>query len=187
MHRSAAPSVLSAEAPTQNYRGLFNLGIIILVVSNFRLILSAVRKHGFVLADIPEFGNYSFDKWEQFPFVTGLLATQGFLLVAFLIEYLLAKRGLYEPVGMMLHHINAHTSFAVCIVIVWNFIDQPAVGGVLLLVGAITWMKLISYALANQDYRLSKKGQKKNEDSFQATLAIIDNLDQNDWDIEYPR
>lgn len=41
MHRTAAPSVLSAEAPTQNYRGLFNLGIIILIVSNFRLVLSS--------------------------------------------------------------------------------------------------------------------------------------------------
>jgi diacylglycerol O-acyltransferase-1 len=139
-----------------------------------------------VLAQIPELGNYSFDKWEQFPFVSGLLASQGFLMVAFVIEYLLARRGLYESIGVALHHINAHTSFGVCIFIVWNFIDPPAIGGVLLLVGAITWMKLISYALANQDYRLTKKRQKKNEDSFQATLAIIDNLDKNDWDIEYP-
>ena len=49
MHRAAAPSVLSPEAPSQNYRGFFNLGIIILIVSNFRLILAAVKKHGFVL------------------------------------------------------------------------------------------------------------------------------------------
>jgi hypothetical protein len=41
VHRTAAPSVLSAEAPTQNYRGLFNLGIIILIVSNFRLVLNS--------------------------------------------------------------------------------------------------------------------------------------------------
>jgi len=41
MHRASAPSFLSAEARSQNYRGFFNLAIIILVVSNFRLILSA--------------------------------------------------------------------------------------------------------------------------------------------------
>lgn len=32
MHRSAAPSLLSAEAPAQNYRGFFNLGFVILVL-----------------------------------------------------------------------------------------------------------------------------------------------------------
>jgi hypothetical protein len=223
VHRTAAPSVLSAEAPTQNYRGLFNLGIIILIVSNFRLVLNSgeslewsvtikcffgfcallfnihthpslhsslahllfiVQNHGFVLADFSGAATISLDTWEQFPFLSGLLATQAFLLAAFLTEWLLGKRGLYEPVGMLLHQLNAHISFAVCVFIVWNFIEKPAVGGVLLLVGAITWMKLISYALANQDYRQTKKNKEK--DSFKAALAIIDNLDANDWNIEYP-
>jgi hypothetical protein len=186
MHRAAAPSVLSPEAPTQNYRGLFNLGIIILIVSNFRLVLAAVRQHGFVLDELLEFTKFSFNTWEQFPLISGVLATQLFLIVAYATEYLLGKQGLYEPVGMMIHHINSHSSFATCIFIVWNFVDKPAHGGFLMLLGAITWMKLISYALANQDYRWTKKQQKK-EDSFQATLAIIDNLDANDWNIEYPQ
>ena len=51
---------------------------------------------------------------------------------------------------------------------------------------AIVWMKLISYALANQDYRLSAK-KKDGETHHQATLAIIENLDQDDMGIEYPR
>lgn len=186
MHRAAAPSVLSAEAPTQNYRGLFNLGIIILIVSNFRLVLAAVRKHGFVLTELLEFTKFSFNTWEQFPLISGVLATQFFLLVAYITEYLLGKQGFYEPVGIMIHQINAHVSFATCIFIVWNFVEKPAHGGFLMLLGSITWMKLISYFLANQDYREAKKKEKK-EDSFQATLKIIDNLDANDWDIEYPR
>jgi hypothetical protein len=185
MHRAAAPSVLSPEAPTQNYRGFFNLGIIILIVSNFRLILAAVKTHGFVLAELQESTNFTFDAWEQFPVISGLLVTQFFLMVAFVTEYLLARKGLYEPVGMMIHQVNAHTSFATCIFIVWNFVDNPTHGGFLMLIGAITWMKLISYFLANQDYRDTKRRQKK-EDSFQQTLAIIDNLDANDWNIEYP-
>lgn len=186
MHRSAAPSVLSAEnASTQNYRGFFNLGIIILVVSNFRLILNAVRKHGFVLADASSLSKFSLQHWEQFPFLTGLLVLQGFLVVAFLVEWLLGKRKLYEPVGMMIHQVNAHSSFAVTIFIVWNFIGNPSVGGTLLMTGVVTWMKLISYTLANEDYRHNAQSKKK-DDSFQATLAIIDNLDEKDWEIEYP-
>jgi hypothetical protein len=41
MHRVSAPSFLSAEARTQNYRGFFNLAMIILMVSNFRLVLNS--------------------------------------------------------------------------------------------------------------------------------------------------
>jgi hypothetical protein len=41
MHRASAPSFLSAEASSQNYRGFFNLAMVILIVSNFRLVLSS--------------------------------------------------------------------------------------------------------------------------------------------------
>ena len=37
MHRNASPSYLSDEAPMQNYRGILNLALIILVISNFRI------------------------------------------------------------------------------------------------------------------------------------------------------
>lgn len=45
MHRTSAPSFLSVEAQTQNYRGFFNLAMIILIVSNFRLILNSGKLH----------------------------------------------------------------------------------------------------------------------------------------------
>ena len=86
---------------------------------------------------------------------------------------------------MILHQINSHSSFAVAIFMVWNFIDNPAVGGTLLLTGAITWMKLISYALANEDYRYNSRSKKK-EESIQANLAQVENLDEKDWEVEYP-
>ncbi len=43
MHRTSAPSFLSSEAQSQNYRGFFNLAMIILIVSNFRLILNSSK------------------------------------------------------------------------------------------------------------------------------------------------
>jgi diacylglycerol O-acyltransferase-1 len=144
-----------------------------------------VRRHGFVLSDLPDLSNFSLETWEQFPFFTGMLMLQAFIVTAFVIEWFLGKKRLYEPVGMILHQINAHCSFVLCIFIVWNFIEKPAVGGCLLLNASITWMKLLSYALANQDYRLSSRN--KEEDTHHATLAIIDNLDSNDLDIDYPR
>ena len=111
-----------------------------------------------------------------------MLLLQVFIVVAFVIEKCLAYKQLYNPVGMILHQINAHSSFAVSIWIVWNFIDSPAVGGCLMLNAAITWMKLLSYALANEDYRVSGKTK-----DAEATLAAVDNIDSVDWNIEYPR
>ena len=113
------------------------------------------------------------------------LIRQVFLVTGFLIEWALSKKGLSESVGMILHHINSHGSFVVCIFIVWNFIEKPAIGGCLLLFGTVTWMKLVSYALTNQDYRLSSNN--KDEAPHHSTLAIIHNLDSDDWNIEYPR
>eukprot|EP00980_Cylindrotheca_fusiformis_P028101 scaffold22580_cov210-Cylindrotheca_fusiformis.AAC.8 len=97
MHRTSAPSFFSPEAPAKNYRGFFNLAMIILIVSNFHL---------------------------------------------------------------------------------------PALGAYLMGMTAITWMKLLSYAHANQDYRYLSR---KDKDAFQTNLAIIDDLDTSDFNIEYPR
>lgn len=117
--------------------------------------------------------------------MTGMLMLQMFIITAYVIESLLSRKKLYESIGMMLHHINMHMSLVTSLFIVWNFIDTPAVGICLLMNASITWMKLISYALANQDYRLSANS--KEGDSHQATLALIENLDSNDLDIQYPR
>jgi hypothetical protein len=111
-----------------------------------------------------------------------MLMLQVFIVLAFAIEWCLAHNKLVEPVGMILHQMNGHSSFAVSIFIVWNFIDLPVVGGCLLLNGAITWMKLISYFLANEDYRLSSKTK-----DAEANLAITDNIYSDDWNIAYPR
>jgi hypothetical protein len=43
MHRECKASFLSTEASEQNYRGFFNLAMIILIVSNFRLLLQTCK------------------------------------------------------------------------------------------------------------------------------------------------
>ena len=186
MHRSAAPSYLSVDAPVQNYRGFFNLGIIILIVSNFRLMLDTIRRHGFVLMRVAEyirnFRSISKDPWEDFPFVSGFSLLLIFVLVALGIEKLLSQKRVNETVGMVLHHVNAHLTLATSMFIAWHFIHKPTVGAALLIHGTITWMKILSYALANEDYR-----NRRDVDAHKATLALIENLDGDDEDIMYPR
>jgi len=75
MHRTAQPSFLSAEAKAPNYRGLLNLGIVVLFVSNFRLLLDTIQRHGFVVQKMLEQSGdllkvfVSPEPWQDFPVV----------------------------------------------------------------------------------------------------------------------
>ena len=109
MHRQASPSYLSPEGgDAQNYRGFFNLLLIILVVSNFRLLLDAVSKHGFILDKLASgLNDCSFDSpLDDFPFVSGLFIVQAFIVISYLIEKALSQGWISNAFGMLLHFIN---------------------------------------------------------------------------------
>lgn len=185
MHREAAPSYLSDGAHPQNYRGMFNLLIIILVVSNFRLLLSTIRKHGFIL-DKLKFSLQGFSEGfseaplDNFPFISGLLVVQAFVVGAYLIEKALSKGWVSTWFGLLLHFLNTNATLLVVIMIVWYHIQHPIVGAGLIIQATITWMKLISYVHANWDYR-------ENLDTHKATLALVKDLDEKGLEIAYPR
>lgn len=191
MHTKSAPSFLSAEAAVPNYRGLFNLAMILLIVSNFRLIVDTIRANGIVLLNTRQyveqlFEHYAEDPWHDFPFVTGFLVLQGFIIMAYIIEWLLSREYLTEHFGMALHGVNMHSTLLVSMSIVWFHIDSPGVGAILLLNGVITWMKLISYACANEDYRLAYIESGRTT-APEASLALLSNLEPEDAEISYPK
>ncbi len=183
MHREAAPSYLSEEAPVQNYRGLFNLAVIILAVSNARLILDTISQHGFfldnVITDVILFYG-SNNKWDDFPLATGFAFMHLSLFVSFGIEWLLSTKQVSNRFGMLLHHVNAHTCLLVACWVVWVSIDNPFIGATLLFHVVILWMKLLSYALANEDYRTST------EDSAATLEALVTDLDEDALSQTYP-
>ena len=182
MHRAAEPSFLSDEASSQNYRGLLNLALIVLVVSNFRLILDTVRKHGFVLSNMKK--GIDLEAWRHAPltvspFLTGVALLFGFTFMAYCIEFTLSRKYVNEWFGMALHVVNSNASLFIPSWICWKFIDRPAVGAILLIHATITWMKLISYAHANSDYRTAPE-------THMATIALLKDLDVEPHEISYP-
>ena len=185
MHRSAQPSYLSAEAKAPNYRGLLNLGVVVLFVSNFRLLLDTISKHGFVLQNLlAQSGNIveifdSNDPWKDFPFVYGWFLLALFVVASFGIEWLLSRKKIDETVGMILHQINTHSSLVVPAILVWQAIESPLLGGTLLFISLITWMKLVSYMRANEDYRLSGPSE--------SGLSLVQDLDLDEEEITYPK
>jgi len=180
MHREAASSLLSPDAKTQNFRGFLNLGFLVLLLSNFRLLLENIRAHGFAFQlTIPSVGDILHDPWQHFPLVTAACFQLGFVTLAFGIELLLSRGHLDGYLGMLLHYTNAHTALAMPLVVVWTMIDHPAVGFLLLFHAVITWMKLLSYIHANEDYRTSR-GQHDD------TKRMIQDLDPLEMDMTYP-
>mmetsp|Transcript_18124 Transcript_18124/g.22839 ORF Transcript_18124/g.22839 Transcript_18124/m.22839 type:complete len:240 (+) Transcript_18124:465-1184(+) len=147
MHRSTSPSYLSDEAPMQNYRGLLNLGLIILVISNFRILLSTMQEYGFVLVDwlttLERLSTY----WKaatmvDYPLLKGLGLLFFFVNYAYLIKLFTCKKIWPEWVGVLLHVINTNLALIVPTAIVWYQIESIISGSVLIMCSVILWMKL---------------------------------------------
>mmetsp|Transcript_23842 Transcript_23842/g.27594 ORF Transcript_23842/g.27594 Transcript_23842/m.27594 type:complete len:757 (-) Transcript_23842:212-2482(-) len=158
MHRNASPSYLSDEAPMQNYRGLLNLALIILVISNFRLLLETTREYGFVLAEeikILESATtyYKAATMVDFPLLSGLGLLFMFVNLAYLIEKMISLKMCPWWFGITLHVINTNAALLVPTAIVWFQMDSVLSGVGLIMTSVILWMKLISYVHANADYR----------------------------------
>lgn len=83
--REQRPSYLSSEHTEGNYRGFINLGIIILVAANFRLMVENFLKYGLLVHVNPV------DFWtnpRNFPCLSACFALPIFIIIAFLIEKL---------------------------------------------------------------------------------------------------
>jgi len=179
MHKAAEPSLLSSEAPRQNYRGFLNLGFIILIISNFRLMVDTIRRNGSILT---HYSNWSdiviLSPIENYPTVFGLAVIQVFLVLTYFTELFLSKHMISEKLGMMVHFVIISLSLIVPIIYTWYFIPLHAQSSIFLTQGIITWMKIVSYVHANFDYRTSV------HDSCKATLALVRDLDEKEF--SYP-
>lgn len=184
MHRRAEGSYLSHDSPAPNYRGLVNLGIIILVISNFRILLATMRQYGSVLTHgffFTSEGEYSF-QWKNntvdVPFFFGMVILNMFVVFAFFIELATSQKVFREWLGISLHVINTNLALLLPMVIVWKYINSPINGAVLQMTSTILWMKLISYAHANADYRHFPDRDVE---------TIIQNTDEDSTALSYPR
>lgn len=182
MHRSAEPSYLSDEAPMQNYRGLLNLALIILVISNFRILLATMQEYGFVLTHgfVGSAGKNASWADIDYPFVIGLVLLNAFVIVAYVVESQLSRGVLSQRLGIALHVINTNAALLVPMWLVWFEIQSPLNGSILMMCATILWMKLISYVHANNDYRHFP------ERSNQTSTSFIQNIDESSKELCYP-
>ena len=192
MHRESAPSYLSNEAgKRQNYRGILNLGILILIISHLRLILHTIAEHGSVLTRwttlIKNYDSSNNDNSKALaslpPLLLGIIILNVGILLTFTLESILSTKKSFSKNLMLLHYTLAHTfGIILPMTIIWYTIDNPFVGGFYLVHSTVIWMKLLSYIHANEDYRTQPS------DHIQSGFALVSHLDEDEIPkLSYPQ
>eukprot|EP01111_Echinosteliopsis_oligospora_P007402 TRINITY_DN2235_c0_g1_i2.p1 TRINITY_DN2235_c0_g1~~TRINITY_DN2235_c0_g1_i2.p1 ORF type:complete len:515 (+),score=110.94 TRINITY_DN2235_c0_g1_i2:223-1767(+) len=147
-HAENAPSLLSTETTSQNYRGFINLAMLVLFVSQFRLIVENYKKYG-ILIDITS-------QYIDWPTTLLLFLTFNiFIIVALAIEWRIQHKDISERQSTIFHVINTSGVLAVPVTLIVATNALPATGLIVLMAAIVLWMKLISYAYSNSEYRVS--------------------------------
>jgi len=177
IHSSSKASCLTYQdvESTPNFWGFKNLIVLMLVVSNLRLVIENFRKYG-VLVSFRTWGVTSHDLWTGFWLYVSVPIH---LWVAYLIECGAAwqakkalgwiKKGESDVddrresqrqnfrtwwyLIALAHGINATLNLLITTIVVYRYIYHPGIGTVCELHAVIVWLKTCSYAFTNRDLR----------------------------------
>ena len=170
MHVQAQTSPLSPDISKVdiNFRGFFNLGVIILLISHLELIINNLMRYGFK-ASIPfifvRLATFSAEfslPAESLHYPLLAIATWcASVLVSFLIEKAAATWKINERVVLAVNFLFGTINIVGPCALVWFGNASPGANMVYLLQSVVVWMKLISYAHANRGLRRSSRKIKK--------------------------
>ncbi|KAJ3282674.1 hypothetical protein HK104_010780 [Borealophlyctis nickersoniae] len=157
VHTAIRASPLSKESPEQNYRGFFNLAMLLLAVSNLRLIIENYVKYGFLLS-LPFSGVPTSELTWNISWAVVSFMFQGAAIYA---SYRIEKWATADPLPdrptryrvKILHTVNITLLISIPTAISWFCIDNPAISSLPLFAATVLFLKLISYALVCADLR----------------------------------
>jgi hypothetical protein len=175
MHVQSQTSPLSPDVSKVdiNFRGFFNLGVIILLITHFEMILNNGMKYGFK-ASVP-FLVVSFSHSAMhFVWTPAHVASLQWVLavavswvtpvvLSFLVESAAAKFRINERLILGVNSLLGTANIVIPCAIVWFSHAAPGANMLYLLQAVIIWMKLISYAHANRGLRRSSRKVKKDD------------------------
>ncbi|PRP80579.1 diacylglycerol O-acyltransferase 1 [Planoprotostelium fungivorum] len=163
-------SLLSSESPsTQSYRGFINLGIILLVLSNLRLVIINILKYG-ILLDIEKI---KIKEWYRWPGVIIFLMLNIFILVGFVLEKLAKGNRIADKQVILLQSINIGALVLIPSVLVWQVQPNPDGRILVMMFMTVYMMKLSSYAHVNYHLRQEYRAGRRNNYPSNITLKDI--------------
>ncbi|KAH6562940.1 hypothetical protein BASA83_003463 [Batrachochytrium salamandrivorans] len=152
IHTSIRSSPLSKESPEQNFRGFFNLSMLLLGVSNLRLIVENFQKYGWLL-NWPR-GDLNLQDIQMVAISMSFQAAS--LMIAFFGEKC-ATFVQETPSALwfiaVIHVLNISFAIVIPTYISWSLIWHPIAAAVPLFFATTLLLKLISYVLVNSDLR----------------------------------
>ena len=165
IHTEAVPSALSEDARQQNYRGFFNLGVIILALSNIKLIYENLASYGHTLTwptfklttDYTEIKIDYYSVRPEFVLISWCLT----VLISFVVEWLGAKKILNSRVVTILHFVCGLINLVFPIQWVWFSKSHPGYCMLYLFQSTILWLKMISYGHVNRELCHARKMEKQ--------------------------
>jgi len=181
MHRRACTSVLSRERLSyERHTGLLNLGLVIILAANFRLIVENLLKYG--LRFRPQFWAAALVRGSDrlLPLSLCLFFLALNLAAAFTIEAAAARRTVGHSWAFRLNTVN----LTVCLVLPCALIHAgdapPPAGMAVLVVAMIVWMKLVSYAHCNADLR------RLHQESLRRRREVTSEGEESEVPVQYP-
>nr|XP_014353467.1 PREDICTED: diacylglycerol O-acyltransferase 1-like isoform X1 [Latimeria chalumnae]XP_014353468.1 PREDICTED: diacylglycerol O-acyltransferase 1-like isoform X1 [Latimeria chalumnae]XP_014353469.1 PREDICTED: diacylglycerol O-acyltransferase 1-like isoform X1 [Latimeria chalumnae]XP_014353470.1 PREDICTED: diacylglycerol O-acyltransferase 1-like isoform X1 [Latimeria chalumnae] len=150
-------SLLTPTSGFRNYRGILNWCMVILVLTHVDVFLESVLKYG-ILVDPIYFTSLLLYDPCNWPAACLILASNIFILFAFLIEKSLEKGHASETVSYIVQLINLGSLITFPAVIISTYPSNPAGSLLVLLVYSVLFMKLYSYHDVNRWIRTGKPG-----------------------------
>ncbi|XP_001639351.2 diacylglycerol O-acyltransferase 1 isoform X1 [Nematostella vectensis] len=156
-------SLFTSTSGFDNYRGILNLCLVLLVLSNFRVALDNILKYG-LLIDPVEVATIFLQDPYSWPSASLFVCSNIFIQFAFFVENLLAKRNISEEIGKGLHIFNLMMILVVPIIVILSYKPPPWAAGIVCGAYSMLWLKLISYISVNLWHRnkLIKTSEKEN-------------------------
>ncbi|XP_072317131.1 diacylglycerol O-acyltransferase 1b [Eucyclogobius newberryi] len=181
-HR-AQESLLSSASGYNNYRGVLNWCVVMLVLSNARLFLENLLRHGILVDPIQVVSLFLKDPY-SWPAACLVIVSNVFILVALYTERQLSKGSFSECVGLAAHCVNltAVLTFPAAVVLAVPSVT-PVGGSFALGVHTILFLKLYSYRDVNMWCRdLSSAKAKK----LSRSLSCPSGFSGDDSKVCYP-
>ena len=187
MHIRSNVSPLSSESrpSEQNYRGFFNLGVIILVLSHARLIMDSHVKHGFVPA-WRGLAASTRSPIKEIALSRPLLSIFSWLfsiLISYSLEHFSSKNLVSEKVLLVVSFIIGTLNIVLPCLWVWNSKPNAGASMIYLFQSIIIWMKLISYAHANRDLRIKWQEEKAAKKNKEKNEVLDENAKPHDFEL----
>lgn len=146
-------SLLTSTSGFENYRGIVNLSLILLVLSNFRVALDNLLKYGLLIDPIQVITIFLEDPY-RWPSASLVIFSNVFIQLTFGVEKLLSEGRIAERIGKYCHIINLLCILIVPSTVILVYHPPPWAAYFAVSWYTLIWLKLISYISVNGWNRL---------------------------------